>query len=69
MISKKVFLHANGKHEVYFVDSMNQKQGLYSIYSRKTKKKVYECFYINNHKVGIENYFNEDGNLIQNDSN
>ncbi len=69
MLTKRVFLHANGNHEVYFVDSMGRKQGLYTIFSRKTKKKKYECFFTNNRKVGIENYFDENGNLIQNDSN
>jgi hypothetical protein len=68
MITKKVYLHKNDKHEVYYVDSMGRKQGLYTILSRKTKKKKYECFYLNNQKVGIESHFDQNGNLTHSDS-
>ncbi len=63
ILYKKSFLHAKGIHEVYTIDSRHQKQGLYSIFSRKTKMKLYECYYINDCKVGIENIYDINGNL------
>ena len=62
-LTKKTYLHANGVHEEYFVDSEGRKQGLYVAYSRKTKKKVYECYFMDGKKVGIENVYNGDGTL------
>ncbi len=63
-LRKKVYLYSNGVHEEYFVDSLGRKQGVYTLYSRKTKKKFYECCFEDNQKVGIENIFDENGNFI-----
>lgn len=64
MTARHVFYHAKGFIETYFTDSYGNKQGLYSLVSRRTKKKIYECFYVDNKKIGIENVYDENGNLI-----
>ena len=64
IIKKYVFCHAKGFIETYFTDASGNKQGLYTLVSRRTKKKMYECFYVDNKKIGIENVYDENENLI-----
>lgn len=56
-------LHKGGLHEKFCLDSHNRKQGLYVIYSRRTKMKIYECYYVNDMKVGIENSYDLSGKV------
>ena len=64
IVKKHVFCHAKGFIETYFTDASGNKQGLYVLVSRRTKKKMYECFYVDNKKIGIENVYDENENLI-----
>ncbi len=66
-VKKHIFYHANGEIESFYVDENNRKQGIYLICSRKTKFKIYECFYKDNVKIGIENFYDIDG-LLKNTS-
>lgn len=68
IVKKHVFCHAKGFIETYFTDAYGNKQGLYSLVSRRTKKKIYECFYTNNQKIGIQNIYDENGILIHSDT-
>ncbi len=66
-VKKNIFYHASGYIESFYVDKNNRKQGIYIICSRKTKLKIYECYYKDNVKLGIENYYDENG-LLKNSS-
>ncbi len=67
IVNKKIFLHAKGFIETYFTDDYGNKQRLYTLVSRRTKQKIYECFYLNNQKIGIENVYDQNGILIHSD--
>ncbi len=62
-LKKYVYVHTKGYIETFYKDSEGNKQGLYTLVSRSTKMIMYESFYIDNKKIGIENFYDDHGNF------
>ncbi len=61
VVKKHVYIHAKGYIETFYTDTYGNKQGLYTLVSRRTKLLMYESFYLDNKKIGIENFYDKDG--------
>jgi hypothetical protein len=62
-LKKYVYVHTKGYIETFYKDSLGNKQGLYTLVSRSTKMIMYESFYVDNKKIGIENFYDDHGKL------
>jgi hypothetical protein len=63
ILKKHVFAHAKGFIETYYTDKNGNKQGLYTLVLRCTKQLMYQSFYVDNKKIGIENFYDKHGNF------
>ncbi len=63
ILQKHVFVHAKGYIETFYTDIHGNIHGLYKLVSRSTKLPIYETYFIDGVKVGIENFYDKYGNF------